>query len=111
MRAHSLPLIALSLLALTSAVFAQITQGTSAPAAAATTPAPKSSAGEAEFGGRASSISGDPARFQKYRDLRGLYGYDAVGLVTGDIVEHSRASIVIMTTEVYRNMLLEEGGA
>lgn len=47
---------------------------------------------------------------QKYRDLRELYGFDAVGLVTGDIVEHSRASIVIMTTEVYRNMLLEEGG-
>ncbi len=47
---------------------------------------------------------------QKYRDLRDLYGQDAVGLVTGDIVEHSRASIVIMTTEVYRNMLLEDGG-
>src|SRR2546427_13041630 len=47
---------------------------------------------------------------QKYRDLRDLYGFDSVGLVTGDIVEHSRASIVIMTTEVYRNMLLEEGG-
>ncbi len=46
---------------------------------------------------------------QKYRDLRELYGVDAVGLMTGDIVEHSRASIVIMTTEVYRNMLLEEG--
>lgn len=47
---------------------------------------------------------------QKYRDLCTIYGPDAVGLVTGDIVEHSRASIVIMTTEVYRNMLLEEGG-
>jgi superfamily II RNA helicase len=47
---------------------------------------------------------------QKYRDLREIYGMDAVGLVTGDIVERSRASIVIMTTEVYRNMLLEEGG-
>ncbi len=47
---------------------------------------------------------------QKYRDLRTLYGLDAVGLVTGDIVEHSQASIVVMTTEVYRNMLLEEGG-
>src|SRR5437660_1986881 len=46
---------------------------------------------------------------QKYRDLREIYGLDAVGLVTGDIVEHSHASIVIMTTEVYRNMLLEEG--
>ncbi len=47
---------------------------------------------------------------QKYRDLRALYGIDTVGLVTGDIVEHSTASIVVMTTEVYRNMLLEEGG-
>src|ERR1700738_308816 len=46
---------------------------------------------------------------QKYRDLRDIYGQNSVGLVTGDIVEHSRASIVIMTTEVYRNMLLEEG--
>ena len=47
---------------------------------------------------------------QKYRDLRNIYGFDNVGLVTGDIVEHSRASVVIMTTEVYRNILLEEGG-
>lgn len=47
---------------------------------------------------------------QKYQDMRTLYGSDTVGLVTGDIVEHSQASIVIMTTEVYRNMLLEEGG-
>jgi ATP-dependent RNA helicase HelY len=46
---------------------------------------------------------------QKFRDLRDIYGDSQVGLVTGDIVEHSRASIVIMTTEVYRNMLLEEG--
>jgi superfamily II RNA helicase len=46
---------------------------------------------------------------QKYRDLRAIYGFEAVGLVTGDIVEHSAASIVVMTTEVYRNMLLEEG--
>ncbi|MBE3558479.1 MAG: DEAD/DEAH box helicase [Ktedonobacteraceae bacterium] len=46
---------------------------------------------------------------QKYRDLRQLYGQEAVGLVTGDIVERSSAPIVIMTTEVYRNMLLEEG--
>jgi ATP-dependent RNA helicase HelY len=46
---------------------------------------------------------------QKFRDLRATYGPEAVGLVTGDIVERSRAAIVIMTTEVYRNMLLEEG--
>ena len=48
---------------------------------------------------------------QKHRDLREVYGSEAVGLVTGDVVEHSRASIVVMTTEVYRNMLLEEGGS
>src|SRR5437660_290815 len=47
---------------------------------------------------------------QKYRDLCTIYGSESVGLVTGDIVEHSKASIVIMTTEVYRNMLLEDGG-
>jgi superfamily II RNA helicase len=46
---------------------------------------------------------------QKYRDMRMLYGNDAVGLVTGDIVERSGASVVVMTTEVYRNMLLEDG--
>src|SRR5262249_198165 len=51
-----------------------------------------------------------PLSNQKYRDLRKQYGNEAVGLVTGDIVERSHASIVIMTTEVYRNMLLEEGG-
>src|SRR5689334_3043547 len=34
---------------------------------------------------------------QKLRDLRAVYGKDTVGQVTGDIVEHSRASIVDMT--------------
>ncbi|MFL5624435.1 MAG: DEAD/DEAH box helicase, partial [Ktedonobacteraceae bacterium] len=45
---------------------------------------------------------------QKYQDFCRLYGSDRVGLMTGDIVENRSASIVIMTTEVYRNMLLEE---
>ena len=44
---------------------------------------------------------------QKFRDLRGRYGADAVGLLTGDIVENPSARIVVMTTEIYRNMLLE----
>ena len=44
---------------------------------------------------------------QKFRDLRMLYGADAVGLLTGDIVENAAAPIVVMTTEIYRNMLLE----
>src|SRR5438132_36971 len=47
---------------------------------------------------------------QKYRDLRDIYGFDNVGLVTGDMVETRRVPVVIMTTEVYRNMLLAEGG-
>jgi ATP-dependent RNA helicase HelY len=44
---------------------------------------------------------------QKFRDLRERYGEGEVGLLTGDIVEHPRAPIVVMTTEIYRNMLLE----
>ncbi len=44
---------------------------------------------------------------QKFRDLRALYGVDVVGLMTGDIVENPAAPIVVMTTEIYRNMLLE----
>ncbi len=44
---------------------------------------------------------------QKFRDLRALYGEGQVGLLTGDIVEHPAAPIVVMTTEIYRNMLLE----
>jgi transcriptional regulator with XRE-family HTH domain len=44
---------------------------------------------------------------QKFRDLRERYGQQAVGLVTGDIVEAHYAPILVMTTEIYRNMLLE----
>src|SRR6185436_7308555 len=64
-----LPLV-LSTLAIAHLAAAQ--QPTPAPAAAATTTTAAATpfAGEADFGGRASSISGDAARFQKYRDLR-----------------------------------------
>ena len=44
---------------------------------------------------------------QKFRDFRAQYGDDAVGLMTGDLVENPRAPIIVMTTEVYRNMLLQ----
>src|SRR5438552_7304533 len=47
---------------------------------------------------------------QKFRDLREQYG-DAVGLLTGDIVENRTGSILIMTTEVLRNMLLQTPSA
>ncbi len=44
---------------------------------------------------------------QKYHDLVDLYGSDAVGLLTGDTSVNSEADIVVMTTEVLRNMLYE----
>jgi ATP-dependent RNA helicase HelY len=43
---------------------------------------------------------------QKFRDLRNFYG-DSVGLLTGDITENPQAQIIVMTTEVLRNMLLQ----
>ncbi|MFT4124363.1 MAG: DEAD/DEAH box helicase [Microbacteriaceae bacterium] len=42
---------------------------------------------------------------QKYRELAAEYGPDAVGLLTGDSNVNSGARIVVMTTEVLRNML------
>ncbi len=43
---------------------------------------------------------------QKYRDFRARYGERDVGLLTGDISLHPHAPLVIMTTEVLRNMLV-----
>lgn len=42
---------------------------------------------------------------QKYHDLVADYGRDRVGLLTGDNVINGDASVVVMTTEVLRNML------
>ncbi|MFW0182809.1 DEAD/DEAH box helicase [Rothia sp. CCM 9417] len=42
---------------------------------------------------------------QKYHDLVDLYGHEAVGLLTGDTSINSEADILVMTTEVLRNML------
>lgn len=42
---------------------------------------------------------------QKYHDLAKKYGAENVGLLTGDISENGEAPIVVMTTEVLRNML------
>lgn len=44
---------------------------------------------------------------QKYHDLVAIYGADRVGLLTGDTSINSEADIVVMTTEVLRNMLYE----
>lgn len=45
---------------------------------------------------------------EKYRDFQRIYGSDNVGILTGDTKENSAAPIVIMTTEVYRNMVFGE---
>src|SRR5215813_4699554 len=42
---------------------------------------------------------------QKYADLISRYGTDSVGLLTGDNSINGEASVVVMTTEVLRNML------
>lgn len=42
---------------------------------------------------------------QKYRELASRYGSEYVGLMTGDVTINRNADIVVMTTEVLRNLL------
>ena len=42
---------------------------------------------------------------QKLRDFREQFGEDKVGLLTGDISVNREAPILVMTTEIFRNML------
>ena len=42
---------------------------------------------------------------QKLRDFRDQFGFENVGLLTGDIAINRDAAVVVMTTEVFRNML------
>ena len=42
---------------------------------------------------------------QKYHDLVAEHGEDAIGLLTGDVSINGGAEIVVMTTEVLRNMI------
>jgi ATP-dependent RNA helicase HelY len=48
---------------------------------------------------------------QKYADLVERYGQDKVGLLTGDNAINGDAPVVVMTTEVLRNMLYAESPA
>lgn len=48
---------------------------------------------------------------QKYRDLVETYGFNRVGLLTGDQVINGDAEVVVMTTEVLRNMIYEQSPA
>ncbi len=45
---------------------------------------------------------------QKFSDLRASYGDEAVGLLTGDNSINGAAPVVVMTTEVLRNMIYAE---
>ena len=48
---------------------------------------------------------------QKFRELQDVYGADEVGLLTGDTNINGSARIVVMTTEVLRNMLYADSPA
>lgn len=43
---------------------------------------------------------------QKYREFKESFGEDKVGLLTGDMTINHNAQVLIMTTEIYRNMLV-----
>ena len=43
---------------------------------------------------------------QKYRDFKSLYG-DKIGILTGDVSINPAAQVLIMTTEIFRNKVLE----
>ncbi|MFC1723120.1 DEAD/DEAH box helicase [Nanoarchaeota archaeon] len=43
---------------------------------------------------------------QKFKQFSHEYGEDKVGMMTGDVVINPTAQILIMTTEIYRNMLM-----
>ena len=45
---------------------------------------------------------------QKLRDFREQFGADNVGLMTGDLSVNRDARVVVMTTEIFRNMLYAE---
>ena len=48
---------------------------------------------------------------QKFRELQEVYGDDEVGLLTGDTNINASARVVVMTTEVLRNMLYADSPA
>jgi len=45
---------------------------------------------------------------QKLRDFREQFGAHRVGLMTGDLTANREAPIVVMNTEIFRNMLYAE---
>jgi superfamily II RNA helicase len=45
---------------------------------------------------------------QKFKDFKNQFGPDKIGLLTGDVSINPEGQILIMTTEIYRNMLLAQ---
>ena len=45
---------------------------------------------------------------QKYKEFSRSYGEENVGILTGDVQKNPDALILIMTTEIYRNMVLSQ---
>lgn len=45
---------------------------------------------------------------QKFKEFKALIGESQVGVLTGDIVVNPEAPVLVMTTEVLRNMILED---
>jgi len=46
---------------------------------------------------------------QKFHDLKEMFGKDRVGIMTGDIKFNPNADIIVMTTEILRNLLYKKG--
>ena len=44
---------------------------------------------------------------QKFKQFRDTYGEGNVGLITGDIVRNENAPVLVMTTEIFRNILFD----
>ena len=44
---------------------------------------------------------------QKYRDFRKRFGDEVAGIQTGDVTINPEARLLIMTTEIFRNLILE----
>ncbi|MFH1798687.1 MAG: DEAD/DEAH box helicase [Candidatus Omnitrophota bacterium] len=44
---------------------------------------------------------------QKFRDFQGIF-HDKIGILTGDVSINATASILIMTTEIFRNKIISE---
>ncbi len=45
---------------------------------------------------------------QKFKEFKALLGEEHVGILTGDVVKNPGGSVLIMTTEIFRNLLLTD---